>query len=138
MKKCSNLAKNLKVKFVGKVSNKEVVDFYNASDIVIVPSLEEPFGRVVIEAMACKKPVIGTNVGGIPEIIVDKQTGFLIPPKNPEYLEKSILTLIENKKLRRSMGKEGYKRVLNKFTVEKSFKKIETIFKKLYNDTLSK
>ena len=64
--------------------------YYSASDIFVVPSLAEPFGRVIPEAMACKVPVIGTNIGGIPEHVKDRKTGLLVPPADSETLALKI------------------------------------------------
>jgi glycosyltransferase involved in cell wall biosynthesis len=64
--------------------------YYSASDIFVFPSLVEPFGRVIPEAMACKVPAIGTNIGGIPEQVKDRKTGLLVPPADSETLALKI------------------------------------------------
>ena len=76
-----------------------------AADIVVMPSLDEAFGLVIAEAMATGKPVIGADSGGIPEVIVDNLTGFLVPPRAPEALAEKIVLLAEDANLRAQMGR---------------------------------
>jgi glycosyltransferase involved in cell wall biosynthesis len=64
-----------------------------AADIVALRSINEPFGLVIVEAMAVGRPVIGANAGGIPEIIVDGETGLLVPPKSPVALAAKLVLL---------------------------------------------
>lgn len=105
---------------------------YSHAEVFVCPSLYEPFGIINLEAMSCETPVVGTAVGGIPEIIVDGTTGYLVPlesvsrtnfnPKNPidfqKMLAHKINTLLDNPSLAQQMGKEGRKRVLEKFSWE--------------------
>lgn len=105
---------------------------YSHARVFACPSLYEPFGIINLEAMACETPVIGSAVGGIPEIIVEGQTGFLIPlesvsrtdfnPKNPERYQKEFAQkvnhLLDNEELADKMGKAGRERVLDKFSWE--------------------
>ncbi|WP_396158623.1 glycogen synthase [Flavobacterium sp.] len=105
---------------------------YSHARVFACPSLYEPFGIINLEAMACETPVIGSAVGGIPEIIIEGQTGFLIPlesvsrtdfnPKNPERFQKDfaqkVNLLLDNEELADKMGKAGRERVLDKFSWE--------------------
>ena len=105
---------------------------YSHARVFACPSLYEPFGIINLEAMACETPVVGSAVGGIPEIIVEGQTGFLIPlesvsrtdfnPKNPERYQKEFAQkvnhLLDNEELADKMGKAGRERVLDKFSWE--------------------
>lgn len=105
---------------------------YSHARVFACPSLYEPFGIINLEAMACETPVVGSAVGGIPEIIVEGQTGFLIPlesisrtdfnPKNPERFQKEFAQkvnhLLDNEELADKMGKAGRERVLDKFSWE--------------------
>ncbi len=90
-----SLAENLGVDnhviFAGRIPRKDLPFYYAASDFFVIPSVVEAFGLVTAEAMACGKPVVGTNVGGIPEIIVNGVNGFLIEPKSPEKIESCRL-----------------------------------------------
>ena len=76
-------------------------------DILVVPSWEEPFGRVVVDGLASSLPVVATNTGGIPEIITNGETGILIPSNDPEKLGEVLLTLCKDPKMRTELGKKG-------------------------------
>jgi len=94
--------------FLGKVFHDKLPKYYHVADIFVLPSLYESFGIVFLEAMAAGLPIISTNVAAIPEV-VDKKVGILVKPKNVNELAKAILTLINDVKKRRKMGKEGMK-----------------------------
>jgi len=84
----------------------------------------EAFGIVTIEAMACGKPAIGTNVGGIPETILEEVNGFLVEPKNSEEIAEKIVTLVRNPELRKQMGARGRKIAEERFDIQKRIDKI--------------
>lgn len=106
---------------------------HSSIDISVMASgRPEPFGLVTVEAMANKKPVIGTNIGGTVEIIDDNNTGILIPPSDPHSMADAILYLLENEDLRNQMGKNGYLRFLEKFEFEPCYNHLI----KLYNSKL--
>ena len=99
---------------------KEIWKYYDALDIVVVPSKEpESFGLVATEAMLSKKPVVASNLGGLKEIIVHKETGYLFEANNSEELSIFLEKLIENPNLISSFGENGYKRVIKEFSSEK-------------------
>jgi glycosyltransferase involved in cell wall biosynthesis len=97
-------------------------------DIFLFPSFSESFGRSLLEAMAASKPIIASNVGGIPEVVVDGETGMLIPPGNSTELAAAISYLLKNNNLRKKMGTKGRKRVEELFTMEKNVKSIEKLY----------
>jgi len=101
------------------------------TDIVCVPSLAEPFGRVVVEGMAAGKPVIGSNVGGIPEIIDNQKTGILINPADGISLAKAISYLLGNSDICDHMGKSGFTRAHEFFSIEAHAEKIAMIYEEL-------
>ncbi len=103
-------------RFVGFQAN--VNRWWEAADIAVVPSLAEPLGLVVLEAMAAALPVIGSAVGGIPEMIVDGETGLLVPPRNPPELARALETLLRNATLRHDLGRAGRKRCEEKFSLQ--------------------
>ena len=107
--------------------------YYAASTIVIAPTQgERACGSLAaIEAMSSGKPVIAANVGGIPEIVFDKENGILIPPEDPVALQEAILYLLDDERLIRSMGASSRKRVENYFDEHKTDQTIENIFNKL-------
>ena len=105
---------------------------WQAIDIAIVPSTEpEPFGLVALESMLAKKPVIGSNHGGLTEIIVNNQTGFLVQPNNEIDLANAISVLIDNPDLRLSMGNNGFERAVQHFSVENYLSKFEGVFESM-------
>lgn len=119
-----------RVMFVGKQPYKKIPEFYAASDIIVFPSLfQESFGRIAIEAMAAGKPIVASKIGGIKKIVINEKTGFLVDPFNLKEWEKKIKLLVESKKLREKMGKEGKKIVKEKYSSEKVVKKFEKILK---------
>lgn len=90
---------------------------YNIADIAIYPSTaQEPFGMTMLEAMACKKPMIVTNAGGMPEIIKEGENGHVIPIKDFEALAEKIIYLLKNPEIAKKEGETGYKMVQSKFT----------------------
>jgi len=113
------------VEFMGYAH--DVVTALRQIDISVVPSSREPFGRVVIESMACQKPVIGSNIGGIPDIITD-ETGILVPPNDPAALADAILFLAKKPELRASMGRAGRIRIEEFFTTERTVLKIIDLY----------
>lgn len=91
----NNLGLRDKINFMGQVSQESVKDWLKKSKLFVLPSLEEGQGVVLIEALACGTPCIGSNVGGIPDVISD-DVGSLVPPNDPDSLAKSILYYLEN------------------------------------------
>lgn len=109
----------------------EIAKIWEVIDIAVVPSTEpEPFGLVALEAMLASKPVIGANHGGLKEIIVNNETGFLFAPRSTEALEHVLEKLIINKTLREEMGQKAYQRALGVFSLENYVSQIEALCKK--------
>jgi glycosyltransferase involved in cell wall biosynthesis len=112
-----NLAK--KVKFLGFLPKYKIFELLlNEIDILIVPSLSESFGKVIIEAMSIGVPVVAFNVGGIPEIIEDNKTGFLVDVKNVPMMKEKILELLNNENKYIKFSLNSIKRVKELFDVE--------------------
>jgi glycosyltransferase involved in cell wall biosynthesis len=97
--------------FTGRVSYDEVPSYHNMLTIFVALSTQESFGVAVIEASACEKPVVVANVGGLPEVVEDGVTGFVVPPRSPEQAAAAIEKLICDEALRQKMGKQGRERV---------------------------
>jgi glycosyltransferase involved in cell wall biosynthesis len=87
-------------------------------DAVLVPSVDEPFARVILEAFSLGKPVIGTLSGGTPEMIEEGVSGILTPPEDPAALAAACLRLIRNPEIAAAMGRQGRKRALRLFTID--------------------
>ena len=101
---------------------------WSITDIAVMPSTEkESFGLVAAEAMMAKKPVVAANHGGLMEIIVDNETGYLVEPNNKEAFKEALEKLISNPNIRANFGENGFQRAIKKFSVEKYVRKIEDI-----------
>ena len=102
-----------------------------ASDIFLLASVGEAFGNVLTEAMACGAPVVASRSGGIEEIVVDGETGLLVPPRSSAAFADAIEKLATDPQLRNEMGRRARERVLEAFTldqfVEKTIRVYETI-----------
>jgi len=118
-----------RVLFEGFVPHTRIVRCYQKCDIFCFPTLGEPFGKVVLEAMACGKPVIASNVGGPAEIIENERTGFLIPPAQPLILAKAILGLIADKQKMKKIGVNARTAVAQRY----SWQSIAENYQKLYS-----
>lgn len=114
-------------------SLEEMPSVYKAADVFVLPSENETFGQVFIEAMASGVPVIGTNVGGIPEIISDSYNGFLVAPDDSTMLEQKIELVLKDKDLQKKFTSRGITTVHEKFDFEKQlmsfFNSLEDIIK---------
>ena len=103
------------VRFAGQVPWSDLLLYYNAADVFVMPSREDPpdvegFGLVFLEANASGTPVVGADAGGVPDAIVDQQTGFLVPPSDPEALASALSSLLTNPERAHAMGDAGRKR----------------------------
>lgn len=107
----------------------EMPDVYRGSDIFVLPSENETFGQVFIEAMSCGLPVIGTKVGGIPEIISDSYNGYLVVPDDSSILAQRIEKLLNDKSTRDRFINAGIKTVSESFTSEKQFSDFHNMLK---------
>jgi glycosyltransferase involved in cell wall biosynthesis len=95
--------------------NDNIIPFIAAMDVLVLASYREGFGNVLIEASAMEKPVIGTDIIGCRDAVVDGTTGILVKPHNPVSLEKALITLIENPAKRTEMGRNGRQWVKENF-----------------------
>lgn len=120
------------VKFLGKVGHEDLVKAYDACDMLVQPSVNEGFGLVISEAMCFSRPVIGSDVGGIPEQVSDGVNGFLFKPRDHQALAERILTLVEHPAIREQMGMAGRDIVTRQFCVERGFKDHTDIYDSIY------
>lgn len=106
-KNLENLVEKLnlkeKVKFLGEIPNEKIPEYLVAGDCFVLPSVKEGFGIVILEAMACQIPVVGTNVGGISDIIEDGKTGILVEPKKPEQIASALFKIYSEPKFRETL-----------------------------------
>ena len=113
----------------GPVHGNQKASLMASSDIFVFPTYYEyeVFGTVNIEAMSWGLPVISSNEAGIPDIVLDGVTGFLVNPKDPEEIADKILTLVEHPDLRKAMGKKGREEFENKYTFQVYEKNLDAI-----------
>jgi glycogen synthase len=100
----------------GMLPRKDVVALVSGASVFAAPSLYEPFGIMNLEAMACERPVVSTRVGGIPDVVVEGETGLLVQPGDAGKLAEAINSILSRPEWGERMGKEGRKRVLSQFT----------------------
>jgi len=116
------------VEFLGLQGRAQVAKLIQGCEVFVLPSRSEPFGIVLTEAMACKKPVVATTVGGISEIIKDGTNGLLVEPDNPNALAEALLNVLQNRALRLSIANNGYMTVVKEFSSEKTGSLYEALF----------
>jgi glycosyltransferase involved in cell wall biosynthesis len=126
---------NAVVTFAGFQPN--VLAYMADFDVVVLPSLLEGFGIVLLEAMAMGKPVVASRVGGIPEAVEDGVTGILVPPAHSRKLADALVILLQNATLRQSMGEAGRKRVETLFSLESTIKAIEGSYSHILSQSMS-
>jgi glycosyltransferase involved in cell wall biosynthesis len=105
------------IRFLGRTVE-EVPALLSLSNIFVLPSRSEGLSNALLEAMRAGLPCIATQVGGNPEVVVDGETGFLVPSENPREMADKLLTLLRNPKMQADMGRAGRRRLLEKFTIE--------------------
>ncbi len=101
------------------------------ADIIAIPSLAEPFGRVAIEAMSVAKPVVASRTGGLPEIVKDGTTGLLFTRGMSTDLAAKLASLLKNPKRAKALGKAGYERYKKNFTMDIHVKEIKKVYQQL-------
>jgi len=101
-------------------------EIVQAFDIVAVPSHVEPLGNATLEAMAAGRPVVGARVGGIPEMIVDGETGTLVPPRDPESLANALAAFVFDSRLRRRMSTAAQRRASEQFSLQAHGRRLQT------------
>jgi glycosyltransferase involved in cell wall biosynthesis len=109
-----------------------------AFDIIAVPSHVEPLGNATLEAMAAGRPVVGSRVGGIPEMIVDGVTGLLVPPREPAGLAAAVETLVRNPDTARAMGDAGRERAAVAFSIQAHAGRVQDVYDRLLFDARSR
>lgn len=119
VQKLRELSLTTSVDFLGQLSYAQLVDLYPQAQVVVIPSYYETFGLVALEAMAHALPVIGYRAGGVPEVVVDSETGLLVPPGDVQALAEAIIRLLTNSPLRKQMGLAGRARAEQEFSLDR-------------------
>ena len=101
------------------------ISFIQQADVFVLPSFWEGFGYVLAEAALCRKPIIAFNISSNPELVLDGETGFLVPEGNLDAFAKKVQFLYENPDIGKTMGNAGFAYVSEHFDREKQIEKIE-------------
>jgi L-malate glycosyltransferase len=96
----------------------DILSLHKAFDVFVMSSVTEGLGTSLLDAMACGKPIVATNVGGIPEVVVDGETGLLVPPRDPTAMAAAVVRLLTDQALRERMGQAGLARVRERFSAD--------------------
>jgi glycosyltransferase involved in cell wall biosynthesis len=124
-----NLEKNIiRLPFV-----KDVAQLFKVSHILVFPSIRPHFARPIIEAGAMSLPVIGSNLGGVEELIIDGENGYLCPVNDYNYLATKIHELIENPKLMKQFGERGHRVAIEKYNQQNNILEIVNVYNKILN-----
>ena len=122
---------NGKVKFLGW--REDINELMPVFDMLVLPSLNEGMGRVLVEAMAAGKPVVASRAGGIPDLVQDGQTGYLVPPADEKALADAILKLLNDSDEAKLMGQRG-KELCQRFSLQAMIEKLDDLYAGLINN----
>jgi glycosyltransferase involved in cell wall biosynthesis len=128
------------VEFIGTVSRNRLLSYYQKADLLVLPSISvggqtEGLGVVLLEAMASGVPVIGSDTGGIPDIIEDEVTGLLVQPDNPELLSHAIIRLLTDNSLADRLAHAAFQKVRNRFSWDCIGQKFQDLYSDLSDET---
>jgi glycosyltransferase involved in cell wall biosynthesis len=101
---------------------------FEAADVVTLPSRSEGFGRVLVEAACLEKPVVASRVGGIPEVVIDGETGLLVAPDDPAALAEALTRLLGDPGLRAKLGAAGRLRATERFSAARHVEGVERVY----------
>ena len=121
-----------RVVFVGNMSPREVAAEMQNATMLVQPSFSESFGMPVVEAMSSALPVVASDVGALPELVLDGETGLLVDPDNPPQLAEALLRVLEDPAKARAMGERGRARVLDGFSWEATVQELESYYQTLH------
>ncbi len=122
------------VQMVGFVERPQIYSFLQEHHFMVMPSRAESFGLAALEAAACSRAVIASNVGGVPEVVMDGVTGRLVPPENPQRLAAAIMELANNTDKQKEMGRAGRDLVKRRYLWGKSLDMMCRLYEKLLGD----
>jgi glycosyltransferase involved in cell wall biosynthesis len=114
--------------FLGRVPQQDAPRLYPGCDLLVLPSFYEPFGNVVLEALASGLPVVGSKIGGMADVVTDGETGFHVKPGNTQDLSKYMQLLLKDEELRKAMGAAARKHAIERFDDMIVTKKVERLY----------
>jgi glycosyltransferase involved in cell wall biosynthesis len=119
---------NGQVQFVGHIPHQELIAWYQQADLCVLPSYYETFGLAALEPMVLGVPVVATRVGGLVEVVEDGVTGLLASPGDEQALAAAMIKLLQDKKLRTTMGETGQRRIQARFNLEQIVEKTLAVY----------
>lgn len=119
-------------------SREDVERIIPAFDILLLASHEEGFSNVLLEGMACGKPIVATDVGGNPESVKDGETGFIVPARNPGKMAEALKKLLSDPILREKFGQAGRSRVEEHFSLPKLIENMDAFYREIYSEKWEK
>jgi glycosyltransferase involved in cell wall biosynthesis len=119
-----------KVYFTGE--REDIPEILKLLDVFVLSSYKEGLPNVIMEAMAASKPVVATDVGGVSELVMDEETGFLVPSNNVEKLSQAVIRLLENPNVAKRMGEKGKERIEKLFLIDRTVKQTEKLYLSLF------
>ena len=128
---CEDLHIESKVIFTGNIENNLVPDYINKMDIVCLPSLSESFGVAAVEACACGRPVVSTDVGGLKEIVFDNYNGYTVEPKNSDLIKEKLKLLIEDEDKVKNFSVNARKLAVEKYNWIENAEIMENLYEKI-------
>ncbi|MFZ5573225.1 MAG: glycosyltransferase family 4 protein [Thermodesulfobacteriota bacterium] len=111
--------------FTGKISREELHAFYSAADLFAFPGMEESLGLVYLEAQACGLPVVAFKTAGVPEAVINGETGLLTTPFAADEFDDALATLLNNPAIRREMGETAMRRIIREHDLETNYRVME-------------
>jgi len=120
-----------RIEFLGIRSRPEITRLTKGAEVCALPSRAEPFGIFLLEAAACRRPIVASRVGGVPEIIQNEVSGLLVPPDDADALSAALLRLLDCAKLRKALGDSAYETVSTRFTWEMMGEQYESLMSRL-------
>ncbi len=119
------LGKN--VLLAGQIPRQQIARFYSGGDLFVFPGINESLGMVFLEAQSCQLPVVAFDNGGIPEVVMNGETGFLTPPFDQDAFDRAVATLLAEKETRQRLGRRAAAYIREQHDLERNYRQLEEI-----------
>jgi N-acetyl-alpha-D-glucosaminyl L-malate synthase BshA len=120
-----------RVEFVGKQPQPRILEYLSIADLLLLPSQTESFGLVALEAMACEVPVVATRVGGLPEVVEEGETGFLLEVGDTAAMAEAAIKILSDPEEHGRMGRRGRRSAIERFSTEKIIPQYEELYREV-------
>ncbi|WP_425806330.1 glycosyltransferase [Desulfitobacterium sp. Sab5] len=119
------------VEWLGAMPNSKIAQFYRDLDVVVVPSRQESFGVTAVEGSACARPIIASRVGGLPEVVIDRETGIMVEKENVSELTQAMKYFMDHPEERVRMGQAGREFVLRNYAWKENVTQMENVYRRV-------